>query len=315
VRFTVSIKRPAGAGESRGGTQDGASWRSRIRAGATVAALAAASVLTLAAPAGASTGGAGSAGPGTAHGPANIALLSLRPMPAGTVAFHRGSHGQLTVHADMFGLTPGSSHQVILVMPGSLRAVRFSTLKANSVGQADSTLHSGFTGRLLRGSRLVIRMGTSGGPVASEPIALTRRLRHPWAWPHRLIAVDVSPHGVSYGTPRGRAAIAYNAQHHTLTVVVTASGVTPGFHAAHIHMGSCQSQGPVIYMLKDLFANRHGQIVRTIRVFRNVAAPIPAHGWYLNIHQGNSKEILRNGQPTIFFRPLICANVRPGAVS
>jgi hypothetical protein len=37
--------------------------------------------------------------------------------------------------------------------------------------------------------------------------------------------------------------------------------------------------------------------------------PIPAHGWYLNIHQGNSATILSNGQPTIFFRPLLCANI------
>ena len=38
-------------------------------------------------------------------------------------------------------------------------------------------------------------------------------------------------------------------------------------------------------------------------------APIPAHGWYLNIHQGSSATILSNGQPTIFFRPLLCADI------
>lgn len=30
---------------------------------------------------------------------------------------------------------------------------------------------------------------------------------------------------------------------------------------------------------------------------------------YLNIHQGNSNNILSNGQPTIYFRPLLCANI------
>jgi CHRD domain len=314
VRFTASINRPAD--ESRCRTRDGAS-RARIRLGAasaTVSALAAAAALTLAGPAGASTGGAGTTGSAAVHGPANVALLSLRPMPTGTAAFGRGSHGQLTVHADMFGLTPGSSHAVILVIPGSFRVVRFSTLTADSVGQADSTLQSSFTGRLPRGSRLVIRMGTTGGPVATEPIALTRQLRHPWAWPHRLTAVEVSPRGVSYGTPRGQAAVVYNARRHTLTVVINASGVTPGDHAAHIHMGSCESQGPVLYMIKDLVANRHGQIKHVVRVFTNVTMPIPPHGWYLNIHQGTSNEILHNGQPTILFRPLICANIRPGAI-
>jgi len=35
----------------------------------------------------------------------------------------------------------------------------------------------------------------------------------------------------------------------------------------------------------------------------------PASGWYLNPHQGNSNTILRNGQPAIFFRPLLCADI------
>ncbi len=70
------------------------------------------------------------------------------------------------------------------------------------------------------------------------------------------------------------------------------------------------SQGPVIYMLRDLIANRRGRIVHAVRVFTNVSTPVPAHGWYLNIHQGNSGDILSNGQPTIFFRPLLCANIK-----
>ena len=37
--------------------------------------------------------------------------------------------------------------------------------------------------------------------------------------------------------------------------------------------------------------------------------PIPASGWYLNIHQGNSNQILDNGNPTIYFRPLLCADI------
>jgi hypothetical protein len=215
----------------------------------------------------------------------------------------------------MFGLTPGSSHNVNLVIPGRSGTIRFSRLTANSVGQADSTLQSNFTGHLPRGSRLLVRMGVRGGGVAREPIAETRRLSRPGRWPHRLIAVEVSPGGISYGTPRGRATISYNASRHTLTVTVNASGVTPGPHAAHIHLGSCQSQGPVKYMLQDLAANRHGRIEHAARVFTNVTTPIPATGWYLNIHQGNSGDILSNGQPTIFFRPLICANITTGAIS
>jgi hypothetical protein len=242
-----------------------------------------------------------------AHAVASPEVLHLRAMPTGTVRF--GSrHGRLTVHAAMYGLTPGSAHRVDLAVPGR-RSVRFSQLVATGAGRANVTLSSSFTGRVPTGSRLLIRMGTTNSRVARQPIAETARLRYPGGRPHRLIAVEVSPAGVHYGTPRGRAVIAYNAQRRTLTVTVSASGVTPGPHAAHIHLGSCQTQGPVLYMLRDLVASRSGRITRAVRVFTHVTAPPPAHGWYLNIHQGNSKNILSNGQPTIYFRPLICANI------
>ena len=59
----------------------------------------------------------------------------------------------------------------------------------------------------------------------------------------------------------------------------------------------------------DLVANGHGRIVSQTRVISGVTTPIPATGWYLNLHQGNSNTILSNGQPTIFFRPLLCSNI------
>jgi hypothetical protein len=62
-------------------------------------------------------------------------------------------------------------------------------------------------------------------------------------------------------------------------------------------------------MLRDLVADLQGRIVHAVRVFTNVTAPIPASGWHLNIHQGSSGNILGNGQPTIFFRPLLCADI------
>ena len=323
MSFTASTSRGAKADGPRLRTRGAAARRARFPIGAgaaTACALAAAAALTAAAPAGASTSSTGTPGLATArsapagHGRTSAAL-SLRAMPAGAVSFGRSSQGHLTVRARMFGLTPGSAHRVDLVLPGRSATVRFSTLTASGVGRADSVLHSGFAGPVPRGSRLVVRMGARGGRVGSEPIAQTRQLSRPGRWPHRLIAVEVSPGGISYGTPHGHAIISYDAKRQTLTVTVSASGVTPGPHAAHIHLGSCQSQGAVKYMLTDLVASRRGRITRAVRVFTNVTSPIPSHGWYLNIHQGNSGNILSNGQPTIYFRPLICANITTGAIS
>ena len=101
-------------------------------------------------------------------------VLRLHPMPDGTVRFGR-QHGWLTVHAALFGLTPGSAHGVDLRLPGG-GTVRFSPLTANAVGQARATLSSHYTGRLPAGSWLVIRMGTGRRGVATNPIAVTRPL-------------------------------------------------------------------------------------------------------------------------------------------
>ena len=95
----------------------------------------------------------------------------------------------------------------------------------------------------------------------------------------------------------------------TITVTLTASGLTPGPHAAHIHIGSCQSQGPVTYF-PDFVAYSHGSIHHQARVVTGVTSVMLNGGWYFNLHQGNSYDILtKGGQPTIFFRPLLCANI------
>lgn len=277
--------------------------RARIRLGVAAASALVAGAVALAVPATANAS-SGHVTPSWA-----VHLLPLNAMPVGTVAFGRDRSNRLTVSAVMHGLTPGSSHRVNLLASHRYYVIRFGALTANAVGQARATLTSNYTGPWVPGMRLVIHMGTAHGSVARQRIAQTAVLgRFTTRW-HRLTAVEYSYTGVSYGTPSGVATVSYSSRRKTLTVTVNASGVTPGLHAAHIHLGSCMSQGPVKYMLKDLPANRRGKIVNVVRVFPNVTTPIPASGWYLNIHQGNSSQILSNGNPTIYFRPLLCANI------
>jgi hypothetical protein len=285
-----------------GGPRRRVSWRLRVAAGAvSAAALAGAAVLPMAGTASASTRGAGSPD-------ATVTVTeTLHAMPHGTVTFHRSSFG-LSVHLVMYGLTSRSPHAADLLVPG-VGIVSFSPFDANYYGDADKQLSSTYKGPWKPGSHLVIRMGNEVTPVAHRPIAETAKLERAGATAHRLIAVEVSSTGVRYGTPKGRATLSYDSAQHTLTVTVTASGLTPGPHAAHIHLGSCERQGQVLYMLTDLVANSKGRVVDAVRVFKNVTEPPPAKGWYLNIHQGNSEDILDKGNPTIYFRPLLCANI------
>jgi hypothetical protein len=51
--------------------------------------------------------------------------------------------------------------------------------------------------------------------------------------------------------------------------------------------------------------------VNQVRTVTGVTMPVPATGWYLNLHQGNSNNIVANGQPTVNFRPLLGAHPAP----
>jgi hypothetical protein len=240
----------------------------------------------------------------------NRQYLQLQPMPSGTVSFGTDASGDLTVTVAAFGFTPGSAHAVALLDGDGNTLAQFSVLTATGTGQADATLDSTFTGPIPTGSRLVIRNGSQPGPLQSLIIAETPDLDNglPTS-PLPLTALEFGPNGTGFGIPQGAASLTYNPTAQTLTVSVTATGVSTGEHAAHIHLGTCQAQGGVLYMLKDFLANHDGQIINQTRTVTGVTTGIPATGWYLNLHQGNSNNILKNGAPTIHFRPLLCANI------
>jgi CHRD domain len=239
---------------------------------------------------------------------ASVAHVQLQAMPAGTVTFVWTPEGQLTAEVNAFGLTPGSSHSVQLVSAGGVTLASFGTLTANGAGQASATLYSTDMTSVPDGSHLVILLDAQDGAIASEVIGQTPAIAA-GQMTYRLQPVEVSATGVNYGPLDGSATIAYDPSAKTITVTLTASGLTPGMHAAHIHVGSCLSQGAVQYMLMDFTANSHGQIAHEIRTVTGVTTPVPASGWYLNLHQGNSNDILANGQPTAHFRPLLCAGI------
>ena len=241
----------------------------------------------------------------------NKVYLQLQSMPAGTATLGTDSSGNLTVGVTGFGFTPGSSHLVRLLDGNGHTLAQFSTLTATGVGQTDQMLLSTFTGTIPAGSHLVIYNGTMAKPgtPGGEIIAQTAQFSGIPAGALPLTAIETNPHGTSLGTPAGTASITYSPSAKTLTVTVNATGVSPGNHAAHIHTGSCQNQGGVLYMLMDFTANSSGQIMNQTRTVTGVTSPIPANAWYLNLHQGTSNNILKNGAPSIFFRPLLCQNI------
>ena len=241
--------------------------------------------------------------------PTATVQVPLTPMPQGTVRVGRDSSGAVDATISAFGLTPGSSHSVELVNGAGGIVASFGTLTANSGGNAQATLDSGY--KFTAGPwYVVLRNGTADDPVSAEPIAETTGYTGGTST-YLLTPVEAGSNGRSYGTPQGSAVVSYDPNTQAISVTVNASGLAPGAHAAHIHLGSCQSQGAVQYMLTDFTADGNGQIVNETRTAVNVTTPLPASGWYLNLHQGNSNNILANGSPTINFRPLLCGNIVP----
>jgi hypothetical protein len=258
--------------------------------------------------------------------------LNLSAMPTGTVTVSGGAEGTLTAQVNVFGLTPGSAHTVEITAPGHSSPVATFTapLTADATGRADTTLTAtGPTGELPEGSKLVILLGQpapdstnpastnqasantapTNAALAAEPIAKSDQLpSQPHGFKSELSAVDVNTDGTSAGELSGRATVSYDSAAQTITVTLDATGLTPGAHAAHIHAGSCQSQGGVLYMLMDFQADAHGNVADQTRTVTGVQ-PMPASGtWYLNLHLGTSGNIVANGAPTLNFRPLLCAN-------
>jgi len=232
-----------------------------------------------------------------------VETVPMQAMPQGAVTIGRDRAGQLTATVNAFGLTPGSPHTVRILTHGRGVFASLGTLTADGAGRADAALSAAAAGRIPDGSRLVIGVegGLDGGlDAAAGAIAQTPVITVRWRT-YQLGALN--------GGPRGWVNIAYYPTAKTATVTLNASGLSPGAHAARIHLGSCRSQGPVLYTLMDFVANGAGQIKHQVRTVTGVTSPIPASGWHLNLLQGNSDNILANGRPTANFRPLLCADI------
>jgi hypothetical protein len=234
--------------------------------------------------------------------------FGLTPMPQGQLVV---SAGKVTLNE--YGFTPGSSHAVAISFLGMV--IPIGTLTANSAGSVSWSYSLSAATAALRHAearagvhpatsnpaiQLAILNAGQGTPVIAQTPAITGLGKYP-------------VHGVEpgYGVIKGGSAtLVYNPATGTISVTVSATGLTPGAHAAHVHVGSCQQQGGVAHMLMDFTANSHGVISNETRTVTGVEAVELSGGWYLNLHQGNSSNILNgNGQPTIYFRPLECANI------
>lgn len=247
-----------------------------------------------------------------ATSPVNV---PLGDQPSGTVTLSWDPQTKnVTAKLQMVGFTPGSSH-AMHVHQGSCAAqgdvlVPFPDVTANDGGAIDTTVTSSqpSAAGLAAGTFLNIHLAPAaqlGGPgsLGYTPISCAD------ITPAASTAVTMAPPPQPGRHPQGSAKLTYDPAKKTLSVTATASGLVAGSaHAVHIHLGSCASQGAVKYPLNDLVASPTGT-AETTTVIQNVDQAPPASGWYVNVHLGSSSQIQQNGQPTLYFQPIICGNI------
>jgi Cu/Zn superoxide dismutase len=245
---------------------------------------------------------------------ASPVTVPLGNQPSGTVALSWDPQTKnFSAKLQMAGFTPGSSH-AMHIHQGSCAEqgavlVPFPDVIANDTGAIDTTVTSSQPAAA----------GLAVGTFLNIHLAPAAQLGAPGSLGYTPIScADITPSASTLTmapppqpgqAPQGSATFTYDPSKKTLTVAATASGLVPGSdHAEHIHLGSCDAQGAVQYPLNDLVASPTGT-AETTTVVQNVEQAPPASGWYLNVHLGSSSQIEQNGQPTLYFQPIICGNI------
>ena len=90
----------------------------------------------------------------------------------------------------------------------------------------------------------------------------------------------------------------------SLQVSLTVSGLPAGStHPAHIHNGTCTSDGGVAFALPNLVADASGNATETTTVTVPLGTGIPEAGWFVNVHNG--PDMTTSSGAT----PVACGNV------
>jgi hypothetical protein len=242
-------------------------------------------------------------------------------MPTGTVTLTWDPGTKvITAAIAAYGFTPGSHHAIHL-HPGTCRdqsqppSVPFPDISADQGGAVNQTVESttAAAGGIPMNSYLNIHLGASAQPgspkgLGDKPIACADIPAGTPAGGPVTLHLVTSP--TAARPAQGGATLAYDASAHTLQVEVTATGLAPNSsHAVHIHSGTCEAQGDVLYPLPDLRADGTGAGSVSTTLHDVNTAP-PATGWYVNLHLGPMSQILQGDQPTLMFAPLLCADVK-----
>lgn len=239
------------------------------------------------------------------------AMATLKHQPEGTVNLSWDHTSQLlTVQFLLTGLAPGSIHPVHIEhgscsKPGDHEKTLYPlvNVSADIHGVASATSKVSVPdGIPASGWYIEVHNGPGLSNAGQEvSIACGDIVNHnPSTKSSQTAQVVLQPTGAANQNVSGDASLTLAG--HTLKVELTLSGMAPkSEHMAHIHAGSCASQGSVVYPLTPVKADAAGKATVTT-IIQNVMT-IPAQGWYINLH--NTTDL----STQTGFDPIACGDI------
>lgn len=264
--------------------------------------------------AGCDLGGGGGSSPSASASPTvgstTTAVAHLTHQPTGTadLSWDPGSK-TLTVKIALTGLAPNSTHPAHIhsgtCATGGTAIYPFNPdLAADAKGNVTTTqTFQNVTGGIPSNGWFINVHNAPGGDIYEKMDIACADIHNPD--PDTSVAESVHvDFARGYGPSQnssGETTLAIR-NGNQLLVTITMTGLEPtSVHKAHIHSGSCQSQGGVVYPLTDVTADTAGNATSTTTI-ANVSS-IPTSGWYVNVHRGV------NLASPIDFDPIACGNV------
>jgi len=241
------------------------------------------------------------------------ASASLKHVPTGMAAISWSPVSQaLTVKISLIGLAPNSTHPAH-IHSGScahqgpvLYPLHNVIADAHGVGASTTTIKS-VTAVSVNGWYVNVHNGPGLSPsdqflpIVCNDLTLSNVSRTSSL--SVQLPLNAAPPASAGEMVSGMALLALSGT--TLTVKLSLSGLEPNsMHAAHIHAGSCESQGAVVYPLTTVVADASGKANVTTTI-PNVPS-IPSSGWYVNVHHST------NLSTQTGFDPIACGNVTLG---
>jgi CHRD domain len=238
------------------------------------------------------------------------ATATLKHAPTGTanITWTPTTH-ELTVKISLVGLAPNSTHPAHIhsgscAKQGAI-VYPLTNVVADSHGVGSSTTVIKDV-KTLQPTGWYLQVHNGPGMMISDqsvPIVcsdLTFSNTSPTSTLSMQVPLTAAPASSPSESASGTAKLSLSGG--TLTVDLMLTGLQPGTsHAAHIHTGSCESQGAVVYPLNNVVANSSGNYTGTTTI-KNVSS-IPGSGWYVNVHYST------NLSTQTGFNPIACGNV------